>query len=570
MEQGGEDVTERPQGESRESITAVLFSALQVSSGFDHTCALTNGSGVKCWGNNSNGELGDGTTTSSDLPVDVIGLTSGVSAISAGDGYTCALTRGGGVKCWGGNFSGELGDGTTVNRSVPVNVSGLASGVKVVSVGGSHVCVLTIAGGVKCWGSNYYGQLGNGTQIDSSVPVAVVGLTSGVSKISAGYAHTCVVSSIPDVKCWGWNRDGQLGDGTTINRSIPVLTSLGPFYDISAGGRHTCALYFEGNVSCWGDNEYGQLGDGTTTSRSTPVGVGWFGGFFGVSMISAGGMHTCVQAYNPSGTGEMCWGYNGYGELGDGTTTNRSSPVNVVGLVSEANATSSGWRHTCVLTSEGGVKCWGSNNTGQLGNGIMGDSNKPVDVSGLSSGVSMVSAGYWHTCALTSGDGVKCWGDNYFSQLGDGTREPHDVAVSVKDLSGSMSVVSAGVSATCALINGGGVECWGGNDYGELGNGTWSSSSTPVNVSGLTSGVKGISVGGYHACALTNAGGVKCWGFNWDGELGDGTTTYRNTPVDVTGLTSGVAAISVGLYHTCVSLVKKLESLSERLCVRPY
>ncbi|MEW6202865.1 MAG: RCC1 repeat-containing protein, partial [bacterium] len=199
-----------------------------VSTGQDYTCVLTTGGGVKCWGYNGFGQLGDGTTTGSTTPVDVIGLTSGVAAISAGKSYTCALTTGGGMKCWGYNSNGQLGDGTTTNSSTPVDVTGLTSGAAAVCAGAYHTCALTTGGGMKCWGYNGYGQLGNGTTTNSSTPVNVSGLTSGVSNISCGGEHTCANLSAGGVKCWGRDNYYQAGGWSstyhTTPQDVPVVT----------------------------------------------------------------------------------------------------------------------------------------------------------------------------------------------------------------------------------------------------------------------------------------------------------------------------------------------------------
>jgi alpha-tubulin suppressor-like RCC1 family protein len=303
------------------------INAKQVSAGYGHTCALTSAGGVKCWGWNTSGQLGDGTTITRSIPVDVTGLTSGVTAISAGYLHTCALTSNGGVKCWGENDSGELGDGSTTNRHTPVVVSGLTSGVTTISAGYSHTCALTSAGGVKCWGDNELGQLGDGTTTNQTTPVDVSGLTSGVIAVSAGHFHSCAITSTGDVKCWGLNGVGQLGDGTTTNHYTPVdvsgLTSGAAA--ISARGDFTCTLTSAGGVKCWGDNRDGQLGNGTTSESTTPVDVSSLAN--GVTAVSAGGKHTCALT---SSGGVKCWGDNEYGQLGDGTTTNRSTPVDVV------------------------------------------------------------------------------------------------------------------------------------------------------------------------------------------------------------------------------------------------
>ena len=238
------------------------------------------------------GALGDGTTDDRATPVDVVGLSSGVRAVSSGWNFTCAVTNAGGVKCWGYNLRGQLGDGTTANSSVPVDVVGLSSGVRAVSAGVFHACAVMIRGAVKCWGLNHRGQLGDGSTTESSVPVDVMGLSAGVRTVSAGIWHTCAVSAAGGAKCWGQNNYGQLGDGTTTDRHEPVdvvgLTSgvamiaTGNGGDGVADGSHTCAVtttgpgagsHAGGSVKCWGINTLGQLGDGTTVDRLVPVDV---------------------------------------------------------------------------------------------------------------------------------------------------------------------------------------------------------------------------------------------------------------------------------------------------------
>jgi alpha-tubulin suppressor-like RCC1 family protein len=518
-----------------------------IAAGGSHTCALTAGGGVKCWGRNSYGQLGDGTTTDRNMPVDVSGLTSGVDAITAGASHTCGVTVGG-VKCWGNTAFGQLGDGTTTDRNTPVDVSGLSSGVDAIAAGRDHTCALTAGGGVKCWGRNVYGQLGDGTTTRRTTPVDVSGLTSGVDVIAAGEYHTCGVTAGGGVKCWGSNEYGQLGNGKFgYGPILADVSGLSSGVDAIAAGRdHTCALTAGGGVKCWGYNGYGQLGDGTTTHRTTPVDVS--GLTSGVDAITAGHYHACALTV---GGGVKCWGYNGYGQLGDGTTTHRTTPVDVSGLTSGVDAIAAGEYHTCALTVGGGVKCWGRNNNGQLGDGTTTDRTTPVDVSGLTSGVEAMAVGRYHTCALTLGGGVKCWGDNGWGQLGDGTWTQRTTPVDVSGLTSGVDAIAAGYYHTCALTADGGVKCWGRNSYGQLGDGTWTQRTTPVDVSGLTSGVEAIAAGGYHTCALTVGGGVQCWGYNEYGQLGDGTTTDRTTPVDVSGLTSGVDAIAAGYYHTC-------------------
>ncbi len=247
-----------------------------IAAGNTYTCALTTRGAVKCWG--ASHLFADASSLnpvrSSLIPAEIAGLETGVTAIAASYAHACALTAGGGVKCWGPNHRGELGNGTTTEYRVPVNVSGLASGVTAIGAGLRHTCAVTSEGRVKCWGANGYGQLGTGSTIDSSVPVDVSGLAGGVTAMGLGHIHTCALSIGGGVACWGSNGFGQLGSGT-INRLAPVgVEGLARGVTAIAGGAsHTCARTSDGQVSCWGDNQFGQLGNGTTTNSRVPVAV---------------------------------------------------------------------------------------------------------------------------------------------------------------------------------------------------------------------------------------------------------------------------------------------------------
>jgi alpha-tubulin suppressor-like RCC1 family protein len=371
-------------GSSPGVSSSTKTTATTIDAGGDVTCALTSADGVKCWGLNEAGQLGDGTTAHRLTPVDVSGLAGGVSTIDVGDYLTCVLTRAGGVKCWGANFTGEVGDATTTSRLTPVDVSGLASGVSAIAAG-SDACALMDAGGVKCWGDNFNGELGDGTTSDRLTPVAVSGLTSGVTAIAAGDTHIWALTRAGAVECWGDNYDGELGDGTTTERHTPVIVSglASGVAAIAAGSNFSCALTSAGGVKCWGRNASGELGDGTTTNRDTPVAVS--GLTRGVTAIAVGGgsgegRDACALR---SAGGVVCWGGNKFGQLGDGTRRNRVTPVAVSGLTSGVRAIAVGAAHSCALRSAGEVVCWGLNYNGQLGDGTMTDRYKPVAVIGF-------------------------------------------------------------------------------------------------------------------------------------------------------------------------------------------
>jgi len=371
--------------------TASATAADSVSTGAVHGCVLTAGGGVKCWGYNGNGQLGVGTKADHKKPVGVTGLSSGVADVQAVWDHTCALTNGGGVMCWGHNGDGELGDGTRIQRLVPVDVNGLTSGVQAISLGFDSGCALTTGGGVKCWGYNGSGQLGDGTRTTRKNAVDVFGLTSGVVAIAAGWDHTCALLNTGGVECWGNNAHGEVGNGTHTDALKPVaVTGLSSgVAAVSAGFDHTCALLNTGSVKCWGNNATGELGDGTSQSHKKPVDV------FGLSnaaSISAGYDHTCVVT---TAGGAKCWGNNASGELGDGTTTNRFNPTNVYRSTSGIDMISAGgWKRaglTCLLTSSGAVKCFGANHGvrglqpvnskgGQIGDGTTIDRHIPISV----------------------------------------------------------------------------------------------------------------------------------------------------------------------------------------------
>jgi alpha-tubulin suppressor-like RCC1 family protein len=518
-------------------------SVLRISGGYDHTCALNSGGGVKCWGRNNVGQLGDGTTVDGLGAVQVAGLSSGVVSISAGFYHTCALLEGGFVKCWGYNYAGQLGDNSIDDKHMPVEVRGLPPGVVSVSAGFYHTCALTASGGVKCWGSNSNGQLGYGLGGSRSLPVDVDGLASGVKSVAACGFHTCaVLSPGGGVKCWGANGFGQIGDGATDQRYSPVdVSGMGSgVKSISGGGNHTCALLEGGGVKCWGLNSSGQVGDGTNENRKEPVGAAGLSS--GVAGLSSNAVHTCALTEN----GDVkCWGGNAAGQLGDGTNIDRNLPTAPGVLPKGVAGVAAGGTHSCAILPTGGVACWGGNSYGQLGDGTTANKNVPVHMAGSPGAVAFSAAGY-HTCSIDGDGGLKCWGANNYGQLGDGTSVLKSTPVEVAGLNAGAAEITGGELHTCALMKSGGIKCWGYNALGQLGDGTLLNRATPVDVPGLDGGVSSVQARGYHTCVIHGDGGVKCWGYNGQGQIGDGTNETRKAPTDVSGLTEGVNAIAAG------------------------
>ncbi len=360
------------------AITVVATIAFgSVSAGGGHNCGLTT-SGWYCWGYNGEGELGDGSTTSRSVPVAVTGGLT-FYAVTAGAYLSCGLTTTGAPYCWGARWGSR--------DSIPVAVPG-GHVFSAVTVGGGfgpdHACGLTTSGAVYCWGNNGYGQVGDGTTGGSeyyngwsirSVPVAVVGGLS-FAALTAGTFHTCGLTGNGAAYCWGDNEYGQLGDGSTTSySSVPVAVSGGlTFSALSATYHHTCGVTASGAAYCWGYNGAGQFGDGSSTSSSVPVAVS---GGLTFSVVTAGALHTCGLT---TGGGAYCWGWSALGRLGTGADTGPDQclpqynggcsrkPLAVAGGLTFARL-SAGGNHSCGVTVGGIAYCWGENNVGQLGTG---------------------------------------------------------------------------------------------------------------------------------------------------------------------------------------------------------
>lgn len=349
-----------------------------ITAGSDTSCGIFAGA-LYCWGDNSEGTLGNGLNERSKIPVQVQGFTSGVTAVSISTSsfgnHACAI-KNGAAWCWGQNGNGELGDNSYHDSLVPVQVQGLSSGVTSISTGDDYTCAV-VNGAALCWGRNASGQLGNGSYLNSGIPVQVQGLTSGVTQISAGGRSTCAIVN-GAAKCWGNDIDDQLGDGgATVDPRIPnqVQGLTSGVSAISQSGNGACAIK-NGSALCWGRGESGQLGNGFTTAQtSVPVQV--LGLTSGVTAISAGEQHSCAIVLGKS----LCWGKNFYGNLGNGITSNSSVPAQVSGLTSGTLSLSAGQNHSCAVAS-GSAVCWGSNGYGQIGDGTTSTRYSPFKVLG--------------------------------------------------------------------------------------------------------------------------------------------------------------------------------------------
>jgi alpha-tubulin suppressor-like RCC1 family protein len=556
-----------------------------------NTCVVAAG-GVHCWGNNQYGQLGNGevSQTPTLTPGNVVGLDSGVTAIAMARASACAIVNGA-VKCWGSNVTGELGDGTFFASAVPVDVVGLGSSVTALSGGANTFCAI-VAGAARCWGAGDIGQLGNGGG-GSAVPVDVVGLDADVTSIGVGDGLVCATRASTDAFCWGYSLIGGLGTGSYNDFSwTPAQTSIvGPgLASIDAGNGHACVLK-DAQAYCWGANDRGQLGLGTSSLSSyDPVPV--IGLQDGVTQLSASDEGVCAVR---SGLG-YCWGDNRQGQVGDGTIGVHGAPSRLAGLSgvstiaanaypgcavadgmascwgseylgngslagslvpvavdsldSGVSGITAGYLVGCAVRHEAAL-CWGDDFNGTLGDGLgTGIQLSPVAVSGLDHGVASISAGYRHVCAVVSG-AAQCWGGNDRGQVGNGSApDPSFAPATVPGLETGVTQVVARSDYSCAVKNGG-AWCWGGNDLGRLGNGSYDDAAVPRQVAGLATGVASISLGGLHACALMVDRSVKCWGSNYTGELGTAAVSSSPVPVLSESFPAHVDALALGLYTTC-------------------
>ncbi len=343
---------------------AAPLSFLQVTGGGLHSCGVATDNRAYCWGENHYGQLGDGTFSDARDRVRPGAVVGGLEFVqlSLTGAHTCGVTTDRRLYCWGMNFYGQLGDGSSQHQSSPVAVAGNRQ-FRSVEVGQHYTCALSYPDNqAYCWGENSSGQLGDGTRTARSVPVAVRG-GRAFRSLSAGYTHTCAVTMTYKTFCWGTNSNGQLGDGTLSNRNQPGLVAGGQlFKQVSAGEFHTCAVTTTAQAFCWGEGNRGQIGDGTNEQRLKPKAVA---GGLTFDRLSAGFRHTCGET---SGNQLYCWGSNRYGQLGDGTTVFRRTPVAVAGGL-PFKQVGAGTYHTCGKTSGDVAYCWGRNDVGQVGDG---------------------------------------------------------------------------------------------------------------------------------------------------------------------------------------------------------
>ena len=583
------------------AVSAQAQPYTSISVGDLHTCAVRTNGGVQCWGDNSSGALGNGTTTSSVFPVNVIGIST-ATAVTTGGQFSCALLQGGRVQCWGRNNVHQLANGTTTQSLTPVYVGGTEL-FSAIAAGSSHVCGVLLSGSYACWGSNSLGQSGIGLYagIAAAPLTGYPALVTNAVAIAAGEVHTCVLLATNEVSCWGANSQGQLGrNSVSASEPVPmVIPNMTNATGLDLGATHSCARITVGQALCWGSNVNGQLGLNTAvvTHSTIPQAIpNLILAGANVAAVTGGKYHTCAKLADQT---VRCWGSNSQGQLGDGTRSNSFNAVTLTGL-SGVQSISAGVYTTCALTTTGAavcwgsytqasggnsppvavfgvsaatgvaaagesscaliggaVKCWGYNYRGALGNGTFADSAIPVSVTGVSTATAL-SGGVGHYCARLASGEVQCWGANPADALGHvGQVGDSSLPLNVTNVTTAVAV-SAGGGHSCAVLQSQSVQCWGEGYVGQLGanppSGT--SSATALTVAGINTATD-VAAGGEFSCALLSGGGVKCWGLNTDSQLGNGTVNSGGiTPVIVSNVLTATA-ITAGSKHACALLANQ-------------
>lgn len=534
----------------------------QVAVGTYSACAVVH-SGVRCWGRNNAGQLGNGTLTNSLVPAAVLAASdaeiANINKVSMGNRHACAM-GGSGVFCWGENSNGQLGNGTDLSSPFASHVLERVVATDVASSGDTS-CYAE-AGALRCWGYDLLDFDGNTTTSFVSAPSTVLGTNELVSNVSIGDSHICVVAG-QSVKCAGANWDGQLGNGTRSESFEFALAVVAEATQVEAGYSSTCTVVLN-DLWCWGANYEGGLGNGDLTHTAVPLAVP-----FGqsISAFATGGDFSCAVANG----GVECVGANWNGQLGNGTKIHSNQPVTAIAENSGATEVFAGESHACAIVGvDRALYCWGSNDEGQLGDGTRSidenftvsdnDRTRPIEITQAGTSIDSVAIGAKHTCILRSGQ-VLCWGDNRHGQVGTVALSP--ILVPSTAIASGVTAIDATYSSTCALLNDAGVQkikCWGSNWSGGLGldpevndqNRFYVPTESYAAVAGET--ITAFSMGSDHICMLIG-GGVKCAGANYSGQLGNGSTNNSYRPVIAIAEGSGVTAITAGLDLSCAVVV---------------
>ncbi|MCX7736025.1 MAG: T9SS type A sorting domain-containing protein [Candidatus Kapabacteria bacterium] len=509
-----------------------------IACGYTHTVAIKEDGTLWAWGSNVFGQLGDGTTQDKSTPTQ-IGTATNWQSVACGNRHTIAIKGDGTLWAWGSNIAGKLGLGDYKDRSVPVQI-GTESNWKEVACDMHHSIAIKGDGTLWAWGSNDYGQLGLGDYNHRSVPVRI-GTATNWQSVACGYYHTLAIKEDGTLWAWGYNYYGQLGDGTTEDEMIPTrIGTATNWKSIACASSHTIAIKDDGTLWAWGYN-YGQLGDGTVSyMRTSPAQIGTANNW---KNVACGYEHTVAI----KGNGTLwAWGRNVFGQLGDGTSTQRNTPVRI-GDATNWQSVVCGDYHTVAIKGDGTLWAWGRNEYyGQLGDGTTTNRTIPIQI-GAATNWESVACGYYHTIAIKGDGTLWAWGNNQYGQLGDGTTTTRTSPVQIGAATNWESVACGG-SHTIAIKGDGTLWAWGENYSGQLGDGTTTTRTSPVQIGNETNWVS-VACGGSHTIAIKDDGTIWAWGRNDYGQLGDGTTTTRTSPVQI-GTATNWQLVACGYEHT--------------------
>jgi alpha-tubulin suppressor-like RCC1 family protein len=512
----------------------------RMAAGFMAECSFEIRKGaLYAWGDNRYGQLGDGTTTNRTSPVH-IGSDDKWVTISVGNKHTLGIKSDGTLWAWGRNGDGQLGDGTTTNRTSPVQIG---SGTKwvCISAGDDHSLGLKADGTLWAWGDNATGELGDGTTTTRTSPVQI-GSNQKWTSISAGSDYSLGLRSTGGAWAWGKNSSGQLGIGNTNNQTTgPVSVGAdNDWVSIVASIKHSHGMKSNGKLYSWGDNTLGVLGDGTTNQRTSPVQVGSDNHWVSVSVDSS----SCL-GLKSNGT-LWAWGLNDKGQLGNGNTTNQTTGPIQVGSNKTWVSISTGKIYNLGLKADGSLWAWGANGYGEYGDGTTNEQHSPTQIRVDSSMTISISAGPVHGLGLRSDGTIWGWGLNKYGALGVGDTIERDAPVKIGSDKDWISI-SAGGGHGLALKSNGTLWAWGVNSQGQLGNGTTTDQLSPIQIGSDTDWVSiSADYGANHA--LKSDGTMWAWGFNLYGRLGDGTQNDQHSPVKI-GSCSTWVSISSGQMH---------------------
>jgi alpha-tubulin suppressor-like RCC1 family protein len=519
-----------------------------VAAGFSYTMAVRTDGTLWAWGQNDKGQLGNGTISNynSQTTPAQIGTATNWQSVAAGFSHTMALRTDGTLWAWGESSEGQLGDGTTTTRGIPAQV-GTAHNWESVSVGGFQTVAARADGTLWAWGRNTSGEVGSAALVTAIRPSPQqIGAAGMWQSMSASTSYTLAVRTNGTLWAWGQNFDGQLGDGTTTQRYVPTqIGTASTWKSVAASTQHSVALRTNGTLWAWGSNFNGQLGDGTTTDHLAPVQIGTATNW---QSIAAGPGYT--MAIRTDGT-LWAWGSNSSGELGDGTTVNRSAPVQI-GTATNWVAIATGGKHTVAVRTDGTLWTWGDNRYGQLGNGSYAPSSPSVPVQiGTATNWQSIAAGSDYTVAVRTDGTLWAWGSNSYGQFGEGTTSDYlqGTPMQVGTATNWQSVAAGGQHAV-AIRSGGMLWAWGLNSSGQLGDGTTTNHLPPAQI-GNAANWQSVAVGAYHSVALRADGTLWTWGDNTFGQLGDGLPMSSSVPLLIFGsplATTPSRAAALSLY----------------------